>query len=213
VFRGPNGSAARVAAQHSQCFASWYAHCPGLKVIAPYTAKDAKALLKAAIRDESPVVFLEHEIAYGMSEEVSSEFDGTVEIGKAKVVREGTDCTLVSFSYAMKMVLEAAQMLAQEGISCEVIDLRTIRPLDTETIINSVKKTNRIVSIEEGWGFAGIASEINAMVAEQIFDYLDAQPERVVAVDAPLPYAANLEKLSLPTIEKIIKTVKKVCYK
>lgn len=211
VFRGPNGSASRVAAQHSQCFASWYAHCPGLKVVAPYTAKDSKALLKAAIKDNNPVVFLESELIYGMSEEISNDFDEPVEIGKAKVVHEGTDCTLVSFSFMMKYTIEAAQQLEKQGISCEVIDLRTLKPLDSDTIINSVKKTSKIVIIEEGWRYAGIASEVISIVVEQAFDYLDAEPKRVTAKDVPLPYAANLEKLCLPSVKDIIATVSAIC--
>lgn len=211
VFRGPNGSAARVAAQHSQCFASWYAHCPGLKVIAPYTAKDSKALLKAAIRDNDPVIFLESELIYGMNEEMGSDFEEPVEIGKAKIVREGADCTLVSFSFMMKYTIEAAQKLEEQGISCEVIDLRTLKPLDTETIINSVKKTSRVVIIEEGWGYAGIASEIISLVVEKAFDYLDAEPKRITAKDVPLPYATNLEKLCLPSVHDIVTTVTSIC--
>ena len=210
VFRGPNGAASRVGAQHSQCYASWYAHCPGLKVIAPFSAKDSKALLKAAIKDNAPVVFLENELLYGNFEEVGSDFDEPVEIGKARIVREGSDCTLVSYSFILKYVIEAAKILEKEGISCEIIDLRTIRPLDSEAILQSVKKTNRIVTIEEGWGFAGVASEISALVCENAFDYLDAEPLRVTAEDVPLPYAANLERECLPTPEKIVATVKKL---
>lgn len=213
VFRGPNGAASRVGAQHSQCYASWYAHCPGLKVVAPFSAWDYKALLKAAIRDENPVVFLENELLYGVSGEVSDDVEEVGEIGKAKVIKEGKDCTLVSFSYIMKYVLEASEILESEGISCEIIDLRTIKPLDIETILTSVRKTNRIVTVEEGWGFAGIASEISTLVTEQAFDYLDAPPARVVALDVPLPYAANLEKECLPTTKKIIETIKQILYK
>jgi pyruvate dehydrogenase E1 component beta subunit len=214
VFRGPNGAAARVGAQHSQCYASWYAHCPGLKVIAPYGAADCKALLKAAIEDPNPVIFLESELTYGMSFEVDDNLENTtVEIGKASIVREGSDCTIVSFSYMMKFVNEAAEILASQGINCEVIDLRTLKPLDKDTIIESIKKTNRIVCVEEGWGYAGIASEICTIAVENAFDYLDAPPVRVVAEDVPLPYAANLEKLCLPSVDKIIEAVKKVCYK
>ena len=208
VFRGPNGAASRVGAQHSQCYASWYSHCPGLKVIAPYTAKDSKALLKAAIRDNNPVIFLESELLYGNAEEIGDDFDDTIEIGKAKIAKHGTDITLVSFSYMMKYTLEAAQRLEEQGISCEVIDLLTLKPLDTETIINSVKKTNKIVAIEEGWAYAGIASEIISVVVEQAFDYLDAEPKRICAKDVPLPYAANLEKMCLPSVDEIIETVK-----
>lgn len=213
VFRGPNGAAARVGAQHSQCFASWYAHIPGLKVVAPYSAADAKGLLKSAIRDPNPVVFLENELIYGSSFEVPDDHDYLVPIGKAAVVREGTDVTIVAFSICVRHALEAAEELATMGISAEVIDLRSIRPLDTETILNSVRKTNRLVSIEEGWPFSGIGSEICALVCEQAFDYLDAQPIRVCAEDVPLPYAANLEKLALPNVEKLINAVKTVCYK
>lgn len=212
VFRGPNGAASRVGAQHSQCYASWYAHCPGLKVIAPFTAADHKALLKAAIGDENPVVFLESELLYGVSAEVTESFDEKVKIGEAKVIKEGKDCTIVSFSYIMKYVIEAAALLEKEGISCEIIDLRTIKPLDKHTIFESVKKTGRIVSVEEGWGFAGIASEITALVIENVFDYLDAPPARVTAEDIPLPYAANLEKECLPTVAKVIEKIKEVCY-
>jgi len=213
VFRGPNGSASRVGAQHSQCFASWYAHIPGLKVVAPYSAADAKGLLKSAIRDPNPVIFLENELLYGSSFDVPDDDNYLVPIGKAAVVREGTDVTIVAFSLCVRHALEAAAALAEMGISAEVIDLRSIRPLDTETILNSVRKTNRLVTIEEGWPFSGIGSEISALVCEQAFDYLDAQPIRVCAEDVPLPYAANLEKLALPNVEKLIKAVKTVCYK
>ena len=208
VFRGPNGAASRVGAQHSQCYASWYSHCPGLKVIAPYTAKDSKALLKAAIRDNNPVIFLESELLYGNAEEIGDDFDENLEIGKAKIVKHGTDVTLVSFSYMMKYTLEAVQKLEEQGISCEVIDLLTLKPLDTETIIASVKKTNKIVAIEEGWAYAGIASEIISVVVEKAFDYLDAEPKRICAKDVPLPYAANLEKMCLPSVSEIVETVK-----
>jgi pyruvate dehydrogenase E1 component beta subunit len=207
VFRGPNGAASRVGAQHSQCYASWYAHCPGLKVIAPYTAKDSKALLKAAIKDSNPVIFLESELLYGNSEEIGDDFDDAIEIGKAKIVREGSDVTLVSFSYMMKYTIEAAKQLEEKGISCEVVDLLTLKPLDTETVINSVKKTNHIVVIEEGWAYAGIASEIISVVVEQAFDYLDAEPKRICAKDVPLPYAENLEKMCLPSVAEIVACV------
>ena len=210
VFRGPNGAAARVGAQHSQCYASWYAHCPGLKVIAPYTAKDSKALLKAAIKDNNPVIFLESELIYGTSEEVGKNFDELLEIGKAKIVQEGNDVTLVSFSYMMKYTIEAAKKLEEQGISCEVIDLLTLKPLDTETVINSVKKTNRIVVIEEGWAYAGVASEVISVVIEQAFDYLDAEPKRICAKDVPLPYANNLEKMCLPSVNDIMECVKSI---
>lgn len=207
VFRGPNGAAARVAAQHSQCYAAWYSHIPGLKVVAPYSASDAKALLKAAIRDPNPVIFLENEIAYGQSFEMEEE---EVAIGKGKIVREGSDVTITAFSYQVKNALEAAFELDKMGISVEVIDLRTIRPLDEELIINSVKKTNRLVTIEEGWGFAGVGASIIALVIEQAFDYLDAPPARVTAKDVPLPYAANLEKLALPSVDDIIDKVRRI---
>lgn len=211
VFRGPNGAASRVAAQHSQCYASWYAHVPGLKVVAPYDAASAKALLKAAIRDPNPVIFLENEMLYGQNFEVPEGDDVTLEIGKAAVVREGTDVTIIAFSIMVGKALEAAEKLAEEGISVEVIDLRTIRPLDTETIVESVKKTNRCVSVEEGWPAAGIGSEIAAVIMENAFDYLDAPVKRVAGVDVPLPYAANLEKLALPQSSHIIEAVREVC--
>ncbi|MBY0463018.1 MAG: pyruvate dehydrogenase complex E1 component subunit beta, partial [Alphaproteobacteria bacterium] len=213
VFRGPNGAASRVGAQHSQCFASWFAHCPGLKVVSPYSAADAKGLLKSAIRDPNPVIFLENELIYGRSFEVPTDSDYLIPLGKAAVVREGRDVTITAFSITVGFALEAAEKLAEMGIDAEVIDLRTIRPLDTETILDSVKKTNRIVSVEEGWPFAGVGSEICTLVCEKAFDYLDAQPMRVTAEDVPLPYAANLEKLALPSAEKIIQAVKAVCYK
>ena len=215
VFRGPNGAASRVGAQHSQCYASWYAHVPGLKVIAPYDAASAKGLLKAAIRDPNPVIFLENEMLYGNSYDVPDNIndDYVLEIGKAEVLREGTDVTIVAFSLPVKHALEAAEILAGEGISAEVIDLRTIRPLDTATVIESVKKTSRLVSVEEGWPFAGIGSELAALVMEEAFDYLDAPVVRVAGVDVPLPYAANLEKLALPQVENILEAARKVCYR
>ena len=213
VFRGPNGAAARVGAQHSQCFAAWYAHIPGLKVIAPYSAKDCKALLKAAIRDPNPVVFLEHELVYGRSFEVADDFDEEVEIGKASILREGTDITITAFSLQVGNALAAAEILAEQGISAEVVDLRTLRPLDSETIIASVKKTNRLVNVEGGWGFAGIGATIAAIVVEQAFDYLDAEIIQVCQKDVPLPYAANLEKLALPQIEDIVTACRKVCFR
>ncbi|MEK9847904.1 MAG: pyruvate dehydrogenase complex E1 component subunit beta [Rhodospirillaceae bacterium] len=213
VFRGPNGAAARVAAQHSQCYASWYAHIPGLKVIAPSNAADAKGLLKSAIRDLDPVIFLENEILYGESCEVPEDPNWTVPIGKAKVVREGNDVTIIAFSIMVGKALSAAEELSAEGIDAEVIDLRTLRPLDKDTILNSVKKTNRAVVAEEGWSFAGIGSEISAVVMEEAFDYLDAPVERVSAEDVPLPYAANLEALALPQVADIYSAVKTVCYK
>ena len=213
VFRGPNGAAARVAAQHSQCYASWYAHCPGLKVVSPYTAGDAKGLLKAAIRDPNPVIFLENEVLYGQSFEVPSEGDHVVPIGKARIARTGEHVTITAFSLMVKLALEAAEILAAEGISAEVIDLRSLRPLDTETIVASVKKTNRFVSVEEGWPYAGIGSELLAVVMEQAFDYLDAPPIRIAGLDVPMPYAANLEKLALPSAVKIADAAKAVCYR
>ena len=213
VFRGPNGAAARVGAQHSQCYASWYAHVPGLKVVAPYSAGDAKGLLKAAIRDENPVIFLENEMLYGQSFDVPTDPEFIVEIGKAKTVRAGTDVTIVSFSLMVKHCLDAADALHAEGISAEVIDLRTIRPMDTAAILRSVQKTNRLVVVEEGWPFAGIGSEICAVMMEQGFDDLDAPVARVHSADVPLPYAANLEKLALPQVADIVRAAKKVCYK
>src|SRR5271155_1435857 len=213
VFRGPNGAASRVAAQHSQCYASWYAHVPGLKVIAPYDAASAKGLLKAAIRDPNPIIFLENEIMYGQSFDVPDDSDFMVPIGKAAVVREGSDVTIVAFSIMVGKALQAAEQLASEGINAEVIDLRTLRPLDTETIIESVKKTNRCVSVEEGWPAAGIGSEIAAQIMEHAFDYLDAPVVRVHGADVPLPYAANLEKLALPQTAQIVDAVKSVCYR
>ncbi|MDE0796207.1 MAG: pyruvate dehydrogenase complex E1 component subunit beta [Alphaproteobacteria bacterium] len=212
VFRGPNGAAARVGAQHSQCYASWYAHVPGLYVLAPYTAADAKGLLKSAIRDPNPVIFLENEMLYGQSFDVPDDDDWTVPIGKAKVVREGSDVTLTAFSIMVGHALAAAEELSKEGIEAEVIDLRTLRPLDTETIVNSVKKTNRIVSVEEGWPVAGMGSEIAAIMMEEAFDWLDAPLKRVCAVDVPLPYAANLEKLALPQFADVVAAAKAVCY-
>jgi pyruvate dehydrogenase E1 component beta subunit len=213
VFRGPNGAAARVAAQHSQCYASWYGHVPGLKVVAPWSAADAKGLLKSAIRDPNPVIFLENEILYGQSFEVPTDPEFTIPIGRAKIVRPGKDVTITAFSLMVGHALRAAEGLAAEGIDAEVIDLRTIRPLDVETIVNSVKKTNRIVSVEEGWPFAGIGSEIAALMMEHAFDWLDAPVLRVTGVDVPLPYAANLEKLALPQPESILAAAKQVAYK
>ena len=213
VFRGPNGAASRVGAQHSHDYASWYANVPGLKVVAPYDAADAKGLLKAAIRDPNPVVFLEHELMYGETFEVPDMDDFLIPIGKAKIRREGSDVTLVSHSRMVGRCLEAAEILAGEGIDAEVIDLRTIRPLDSDTVIESVKKTNRIVCAEEGWGQSGIGAEIASRVVAQAFDYLDAPPERVFQVDVPLPYAANLEALSLPGTEDVVAAAKRACYK
>ena len=213
VFRGPNGPAARVSAQHSQDYSSWYAHCPGLKVVAPYSAADAKGLLKSAIRDANPVVMLENELLYGQSFELPDRPDFLVPIGKAKIEREGGDVTILAFSRVVGLALEAAEKLAEEEISAEVINLRTLRPLDTAAIIASVQKTNRLVSVEEGWPFAGIGSEIAALVMEQAFDYLDAPVTRVTGADVPMPYAANLEALALPQTEGIVAAAKAVCYR
>jgi len=209
VFRGPNGAASRVGAQHSQDYSAWYANVPGLKVIAPYDAADAKGLMKAAIRDPNPVVFLEHEMMYGLEFDVP-EGDYVLPIGKAKVRREGTDVTITAHSRMVGFALQAAEKLAEEGISCEVVDLRTLRPLDHATIVESVKKTSRLVSAEEGWGPMGVGAEVVARVIEHAFDYLDAPPLRVHQEDVPLPYAANLEVLSLPGVDKIIKAVRTV---
>tara|TARA_R110000751_G_scaffold24143_7_gene66299 strand:+ start:23045 stop:24448 length:1404 start_codon:yes stop_codon:yes gene_type:complete len=212
VFRGPNGAASRVGAQHSQDYASWYGHIPGLKVVAPYDAADAKALLKAAIRDPNPVVFLEHELVYGTSFPVPDLDDYVLPIGKAAVKRAGTDVTLVAYSRMVGFALQAADELAEQGISAEVVDLRSIRPLDTATIIESVRKTNRIVTCEEGWRYMGIGAEICATVVAEAFDYLDAPPARVHQKDVPLPYAANLEAMSLPGVADIVAAARKVCY-
>jgi pyruvate dehydrogenase E1 component beta subunit len=213
VFRGPNGAAARVAAQHSQEYSAWYAHIPGLKVIAPSTAADAKGLLKAAIRDPNPVVFLENEILYGAAGPVPKLDDWTLPIGKAKIARPGKDVTIVSWSRGMIYALEAAKQLESEGIDAEVIDLRTLRPLDMETVLASVRKTNRIVTVEEAWPVCSLGSEICARAAIDAFDYLDAPPAKVSGEDVPMPYAANLEKLALPDAAKIVKAAKSVCYK
>jgi pyruvate dehydrogenase E1 component beta subunit len=213
VFRGPNGFASRVAAQHSQCYASWYGHVPGMRVVAPYSAADAKGLLKSAIRDPNPVVFLEQELLYGRKFEVPKLDDYTVPIGKAKVVREGKDVTLISFSYTMIATLDAADMLAEQGIEAEVIDLRTIRPLDMDTLIQSVKKTNRAVVIEQGWVAFGVTAEVSSMLMEQAFDWLDAPVLRLGGEDVPMPYAANLEQLAIVQPEDVVKAAKTVCYK
>ncbi len=212
VFRGPNGAASRVGAQHSQDYANWYGHIPGLKVVTPYDAADAKGLLKAAIRDPNPVVFLEHELLYGESFPVPDVEDYVLPIGKARIRRPGTDVTLVAHSRMVGFALQAAATLAEDGIEAEVIDLRSIRPLDTDTVVESVKKTNRIVTCEEGWRFMGVGAEICATVMNEAFDYLDAPPTRVHQKDVPLPYAANLEALSLPGTADIIEAAKKVCY-
>ncbi|KJS25222.1 MAG: pyruvate dehydrogenase [Hyphomonadaceae bacterium BRH_c29] len=212
VFRGPNGAASRVGAQHSQDYSSWYGHVPGMKVIAPYDAADAKGLLKAAIRDPNPVIFLEHELLYGTSFPVPDIEDHILPIGKAAIKRQGTDVTLVAHSRMVGFALQAAETLAGQGISAEVIDLRTIRPLDTDTVVESVKKTNRIVCCEEGWRFFGVGAEIAATVTAEAFDYLDAPPARVHQKDVPLPYAANLEAMSLPNADDIVEAALKVCY-
>jgi len=212
VFRGPNGAASRVAAQHSQCYASWYAHIPGLKVVVPWSAADAKGLMKAAIRDPNPVVFLENEMMYGQSFEVPTDEEYVIPIGRAKIERSGSDVTITAFSINVGKALKAADALADQGIDAEVINLRTIRPLDRWSILESVKKTNRIVSVEEGWPAAGIGAEIAALCGEHVFDYLDAPVVRVCGKDVPMPYAANLEAMVLPQSDDIIKAVKKVCY-
>ena len=213
VFRGPNGAASRVAAQHSQCYASWYAHCPGLKVVAPWSASDAKGLLKAAIRDPNPVIFLENEVLYGQSFDVPDDDDWVVPIGKANIVRPGKDVTITAFSIMVGKALDAAEELAKEGIDAEVIDLRSLRPLDAETIMTSLMKTNRMVSCEEGFPFAGIGAELIAQVNEQAFDYLDAPVARVTGKDVPMPYAENLEKLALPQSNDIAEAARQVCYR
>jgi pyruvate dehydrogenase E1 component beta subunit len=213
VFRGPNGAAARVAAQHSQDFSAWYSHIPGLKVIAPYTAADAKGLLKAAIRDPNPVIFLENEILYGQSSQVPKLDDFVLPIGKARIARAGSEVTIVSFSIGMTYALKAADELAKEQIDAEVIDLRTLRPMDTATIIESLRKTGRLVTVEEGWPQSGIGAEIAARVMEQAFDWLDAPVTRVSGKDVPMPYAANLEKLALPSVAAVVEAAKAVCYR
>jgi pyruvate dehydrogenase E1 component beta subunit len=213
VFRGPNGIASRVAAQHSQCYASWYAHCPGLKVVAPYTGADYKGLLKSAIRDPNPVVFLEHELVYGESFAVPQDPEFIVPIGKARIARAGEHVTITAFSRTVKLALQAGEELEKLGISAEIIDLRSLRPFDAETVVASVRKTNRIVSVEEGWPFAGIGAEIAAVMMEQCFDWLDAPPKRVAGKDVPLPYAANLERLAVPQIADIVEAARAVTYR
>ncbi|MGM5026445.1 pyruvate dehydrogenase complex E1 component subunit beta [Tardiphaga sp. 862_B3_N4_1] len=213
VFRGPNGAAARVGAQHSQDYSAWYSQIPGLKVVAPYSAADYKGLLKSAIRDPNPVIFLENEMLYGHSGEVPKLDDYIVPIGKAKVARVGKDVTLISWSNGMTYALKAAEELAKEGIKAEVIDLRTLRPLDTDTIIESVKKTSRAVTVEEGWQQSGVGAEIAARIMEHAFDYLDAPVARVSGKDVPMPYAANLEKLALPSVADVVAAAKAVCYR
>ena len=212
VFRGPNGAAARVGAQHSQCYAAWYGHIPGLKVVSPYSAADAKGLLKAAIRDPNPVIFLENEILYGQSFDVPDIEEFVLPIGKARVHKQGTDVTVVSFSIGMKYAIEASDKLAEMGIDAEIIDLRTIRPMDMETVLASVKKTNRCITIEEGFPQSGIGAELASQIMEHAFDYLDAPVIRVTGKDVPMPYAANLEKLALPSVDDVIGAVKRVTY-
>jgi pyruvate dehydrogenase E1 component beta subunit len=213
VFRGPNGVAARVAAQHSQDYSAWYSHVPGLKVISPSTAADAKGLLKAAIRDLNPVIFLENEVLYGHSSPVPKLDDFVLPIGKAKIARPGNDVTIVSWSMGMNYALKAAEKLASEGIDAEVIDLRTLKPMDTDTIVASVQKTARLVTVEEGWQQSGVGAEIAARVMERAFDYLDAPVARVSGKDVPMPYAANLEKLALPSVVEVVEAAKAVCYR
>jgi len=213
VFRGPNGAAARVAAQHSQDYSSWYSQVPGLKVVSPYSAADYKGLLKAAIRDPNPVIFLENEILYGHTGEVPKLDDYVIPIGKARVVRSGGHVTIISWSNGMSYALKAADELAKEGIEAEVIDLRTLRPMDTETLVASVKKTGRAVTVEEGWQQNGVGAEIAARLMEHAFDYLDAPVARVSGKDVPMPYAANLEKLALPSVAEVVEAAKAVCYR
>jgi pyruvate dehydrogenase E1 component beta subunit len=213
VFRGPNGPASRVAAQHSQDYSAWYSHIPGLKVITPSTAADAKGLLKAAIRDPNPVMFLENEILYGHSSPVPKLDDYVLPIGRARVVRSGSDVTIVAWSMGMTYALKAADELAKDNINAEVIDLRTLKPMDSDTIIESVKKTGRLVTVEEGWKQSGVGAEIAARVMEQAFDYLDAPVARVTGKDVPMPYAANLEKLALPSVAEVVEAAKAVCYR
>jgi len=213
VFRGANGAASRVGAQHSQCFAAWYGHVPGLKVVSPWSGADAKGLLKAAIRDPNPVVFLENELLYGESHDVPTDENFVIPIGRAKIERSGADVTIVTFSIMVGKALKAAEKLAEQGIDAEVINLRTIRPLDRHTVLESAKKTNRVVSVEEGWSGHGVGAEISALCMEHAFDYLDAPVTRITGADVPMPYAANLEALTLPQEDDIIAAVKKVCYK
>ncbi len=213
VFRGPNGAAARVAAQHSQDYSAWYSHVPGLYVVAPFSAADAKGLLKAAIRSNTPVVFLENEILYGSTGLVPKVDDYVLPIGKARIARKGKDVTIVSFSMGMRYATQATEKLVAQGVDVELIDLRTLRPMDTATIIESVKKTGRIVTVEEGWPQGGIGAEIAAVVVAEAFDYLDAPPTRVTGKDVPMPYAANLEKLALPNVDEVIAAVNAVTYR
>ncbi|MGH6765856.1 MAG: pyruvate dehydrogenase complex E1 component subunit beta, partial [Bradyrhizobium sp.] len=213
VFRGPNGAAARVAAQHSQDYSAWYSQIPGLKVVAPFSAADYKGLLKASIRDPNPVIFLENEMLYGHSGEVPKLDDYVIPLGKARIVRAGGHVTIVSWSNGMSYALKAAEELAKEGIEAEVIDLRTLRPMDSDTVIASVKKTGRAVTVEEGWQQSGVGAEIAARLIEQAFDYLDAPVTRVSGKDVPMPYAANLEKLALPSVAEVVEAAKAVCYR
>jgi pyruvate dehydrogenase E1 component beta subunit len=213
VFRGPNGAAARVAAQHSQDYSAWYSQVPGLKVVAPYSAADYKGLLKAAIRDPNPVIFLENEMLYGHTGEVPKLDDYVIPLGKARVVRSGTHVTIISWSNGMSYALKAADELAKDGIEAEVIDLRTLRPMDTDTLVASVKKTGRAVTVEEGWQQNGVGAEIAARLMEHAFDYLDAPVARVSGKDVPMPYAANLEKLALPSVAEVVEAAKAVCYR
>jgi len=213
VFRGPNGAAARVGAQHSQCYGSWFAHCPGMKVLSPWSAADAKGLLKAAIRDPNPVIFLENEILYGQAFALPADPEFVLPIGRARIERPGRDVTITAFSLMVGVALEAANKLAEEGIDAEVINLRTLRPLDAATIVESVRKTNRLVSVEEGWPVCGIGSELAAVMMEQVFDDLDAPVVRVAGVDVPMPYAANLEALAVPKAHNVVEAAKSVCYR
>jgi len=210
VFRGANGAASRVAAQHSQCYASWYAHVPGLKVVAPWSSADAKGLLRAAIRDPNPIIFLENEILYGQTFECPTDPDFILPIGKAKIERAGSHVTIVAFSIMVGVALKAAELLAAMGIEAEVINLRSLRPLDSATVIESVRKTSRLVTVEEGWAYSGIGGEVAMQVIEGAFDWLDAPPVRVAGLDVPLPYAANLEKLALPQPEWVVDAVRKI---
>ena len=209
VFRGPNGAASRVAAQHSQDYSAWYSHIPGLKVLSPFDSSDAKGLLKAAIKDPNPIIFLEHELLYNEKFELIND---KINIGKAKIMKEGSDLTVISYSRGVKMSLELHNKLKEHDISAEVINLRTLKPIDKNTIIESVKKTNRVLILEEGWSFCGIGSEIVSILTSEAFDYLDAPPARIAGKDIPLPYADNLEKLALPSLEEAIEICKKICY-
>jgi pyruvate dehydrogenase E1 component beta subunit len=213
VFRGPNGAAARVGAQHSQCYAAWYAHIPGLKVAVPYSASDATGLLKSAVRDPNPVIFLENEILYGKSFDVPDIDDFTLPFGKARIERAGDDVTIVSFGIGMTYAMEAAEKLAEDGISAEVINLRTLRPMDTDTVLASVRKTNRCVTVEEGWPVASIGNHISAVIMEQAFDHLDAPVINCTGKDVPMPYAANLEKLALTSVDEVLDAVRQVTYR